>query len=77
MAAFVFPLAVKLLLAQESKYTLNDTDEIYCGAIDNLLDAQDWFTPPNPSESSCTWRKTISYYKIQYRVEKSISGNIN
>lgn len=72
MAAFVFPLAVKLLLAQESKYALNVTDEIHCGAIDKLLDAQDWFTPTDPSQSLCTWRKTISDYKFHLSVERAV-----
>ena len=69
IAAFVFPLAVKLLLAQESKYTLNETDKVHCGAIDKLLDAQDWFTPSDPSRPLCTWQKTISDYRFDRTFE--------
>lgn len=72
MAAFVFPLAAKLLLAQESKYTLNEIDEVNCGVIDKLLDAQDWFTPSDPSRPLCTWRKTISDYKFHLSVERAV-----
>ena len=64
--------AVKLLLAQESKYTLNEIDEIHCGTISKLLDAQDWFTPPDPSQSLCTWRKTISDYKFHLSAERAV-----
>jgi hypothetical protein len=70
MASFVFPLIVKSLLAQESKYTLTDNDKIYLGCIDLLLNAQKWFEPPEPSEVTVTWRKTIDNYRLQYRVEE-------
>ncbi len=37
MAAYVFPLAVKLLLERESHYVLTDTDRGGCWAVDQLL----------------------------------------
>ncbi len=70
MASFVFPLIVKILLAQESQYTLTDDDKIYLGCIDPLLNAQKWFEPPEPSEVTVTWRETISDYRLCYRVEE-------
>lgn len=72
MAAFVFPLVVKILLAQESKYTLVETDKVRMGAIDILLDAQDWFKPADPSTSISTWQKTINDYKFRSRLERAV-----
>ena len=37
MAAYVFPLAVKLLLEREGHYVLTDTDRGGCWAVDQLL----------------------------------------
>jgi len=70
MAVFVFPLTVKILLAQQSQYILTDDDKIHLGCIDHLLNAQKWFEPPEPSEATSTWRKTIGDYKLHYRVEE-------
>ncbi len=72
MAAFIFPLIVKILLAQESQYTLTDDDKIHLGCIDHLLNAQKWFEPPEPSETTTTWRKTIGYCRLHYRVEEYV-----
>ena len=70
MASFVFPLIVKILLAQESQYTLTDDDKIYLGCIDYILNAQKWFEPPEPSEATATWMKIIGDYRLHYRVEE-------
>ena len=42
MAAFVFPLLVKLLLASEGYYTLTDDDDRMLAAIDKLLGTTHW-----------------------------------
>jgi len=72
MASFVFPLTVKILLAQESKYSLTEADKVRIGAIDILLNAQDWFKSADPSTAISTWQKTISDYKFRVRLERGI-----
>ena len=42
MAAYVFPLAVKLLLGREGHYALTDTDQAGCRAVDQLLALARW-----------------------------------
>ena len=42
MAAYVFPLAVKLLLEREGHYVLTDTDRGRCWAVDPLLALAQW-----------------------------------
>ena len=42
MAAHVFPLAVKMLLAREGYYTLSEEDRARCKAVDKLLAVTDW-----------------------------------
>ncbi len=72
MASFAFPLIVKLLLAQESKYVLTETDEVHLGAIDKLLDAQGWFEPKDPSKFNSNWRDTISDSDNDYKLERTV-----
>ena len=72
MASFAFPMIVKILLSQESKYVLTETDEVYLGVIDKLLDAQGWFKPKDPSEFNSNWRKTISDYKFRLHLERAV-----
>jgi len=71
MAAFVFPLIVKLLLAQKSQYSIVETDNVRMGAIDILLNAQDWFKR-DPATGISTWQKTISDYKFHSNLERAI-----
>jgi hypothetical protein len=42
MAAFVFPITVKKLLAPEGFYTLTEGDEVRCVSMDKLLLADSW-----------------------------------
>jgi hypothetical protein len=42
MAAFAFPLAVKLILSQHGYYALSRTDKVRCGALDLLLGSTQW-----------------------------------
>ena len=42
MAAFVFPLSVKLGLSQEGYYSLSLEDESRCQAVDGLLSLANW-----------------------------------
>lgn len=58
MAAFVFPLTVKLLLTQAGYYTLTDRDRAYCLAVDRLLCAHNWKDEPENGVS--TWQTILS-----------------
>ena len=42
MAAWVFPLVVKLLLGRDGHYLLSDDDKCHCLAVDKLLAATHW-----------------------------------
>jgi hypothetical protein len=42
MSAYVFPLAVKLLLVENDLYQLSDDDRVRCLAIDKLLASERW-----------------------------------
>lgn len=71
MAAFVFPLVVKILLAQESKYSISEADKVRIGAIDILLNTQDWFKP-DPATGISIWKKTINDYKFRSSLERAV-----
>lgn len=42
IAAFAFPLAVKLLLQKEGSYKLSSGDKTRCTSVDKLLTADHW-----------------------------------
>lgn len=63
MGAFVFPLAVKLMLAQEGHYKLAENDEALCRAVDVLLDKTDWKRVIGSNSDATTWRETIRKVK--------------
>lgn len=60
MSAFIYPLAVKLLLQEEGHYILVDKDKIACMAIDIILSKTNWFEPPSKNENQTQWQKCIS-----------------
>ena len=55
MAAYVFPLAVKLLLEREGHYALTDTDRGGCRAVDQLLALAQWVEEEAGRESQESW----------------------
>ena len=55
MAAYVFPLAVKLLLEREGHYALTDTDRGGCLAVDKLLACAQWVEDEAGRESQESW----------------------
>lgn len=57
MAAFVFPLIVKMLLVREGCYALTDEDKVRCTSVDKLLTAKSW-RPDDDDEAG--WQKIIS-----------------
>jgi len=71
MAAFVFPLAVKLGLAQEGHYSLSREDEIRCRAIDALLSQTDW-AHENGSSMNTKWQGIIREQKRDVRITAAI-----
>jgi hypothetical protein len=71
MAAFVFPLIAKILLAKQSQYSLVEADHVRLGAIDKLLNARDWFGR-DPATGISMWQKVISDHKFNSCVERAI-----
>jgi hypothetical protein len=63
MAAHVFPLSVKLLLAQEGHYTPTDEDRASCLATDVLLAAMQWVADDDGREEGRTWHEVIQKTK--------------
>ena len=55
MAAYVFPLAVKLLLEREGHYALTDIDRGGCLAVDQLLAWAQWVEDEAGRESQESW----------------------
>ena len=66
MAAYVFPLAVKLLLEREGHYALTDTDRVGCRAVDQLLAAARWVEEEDGRESKESWTS------IRSKVERDL-----
>jgi hypothetical protein len=54
MAAFVFPLLVKVLLASEGHYTLTQTDIAHCHAVDPILASPRWEGPAVDEDGDIT-----------------------
>ena len=55
MAAYVFPLVVKLLLEREGHYALTDTDRAGCCAVDQLLASARWVEEEAGRQSEESW----------------------
>jgi hypothetical protein len=58
IAAFAYPIAVKLRLAADGLYHLGDRELGACDALDHLLDSdwgQDWRKPPEWSDVLSEW----------------------
>ena len=55
MAAYVFPLAVKLLLEREGHYALTDTDRVGCRVVDQLLASARWVEEEAGRASKESW----------------------
>ena len=75
MAAWVFPLTVKLLLQRDGLYTLSDHDEGHCLAVDKLLAATDWCKKTDSGNGLHKWQEIVSSTTSKYeaeRIEKQI-----
>ncbi|HKW00002.1 MAG TPA: hypothetical protein VJN96_09255 [Vicinamibacterales bacterium] len=71
MAAHVFPLTVKLLLARAGHYTLSDDDCVAGRVVDKLLICTGWDDGPDEGEAS-VWSTVISDVWLTQKVEKSL-----
>ena len=60
MAAFVFPLAVKLLLSVEGHYSITGIDQAHCRAIDKLLATTAWDEEPEGDCTGSTWHNVVA-----------------
>jgi hypothetical protein len=74
MAAFVFPLAVKLLLQKEGFYSLNDEDKSKCAAIDKLLATTEWGTEDSDSGDGCTWHRIVSSARLDQDFDRRMAA---
>lgn len=60
IGAFVYPLAVKVLLEKEKHYKLSDVDKQKCTAIDLILAGNDWCRPVSERSNQSNWQKAMS-----------------
>jgi hypothetical protein len=70
MAAFVFPLVVKLHLVQEGHYSLSPEDEAHCRAVDALLSQAHWATGSSSMRSK--WQSMIRAQKQEVRLTAAV-----
>jgi hypothetical protein len=68
MAAFVFPLAVKLLLEREGNYKLTDEDMGRCLAVDKLLAITGW--DEEPADGPHRWHEIVASSQRDHILEK-------
>lgn len=69
MGSYIFPLLIKVLLANEGRYKLTGEDECKLVTIDDLLDLPKYY---DRSTRTSLWRKTISEQRMNFRY-RSIS----
>ncbi len=74
MAAFVFPLAAKLLLSWEGHYSITDVDQAHCKAVDKLLATTAWYAEPEGDGSGSTWHNVVEGAVQEHRHEKRIGA---
>jgi hypothetical protein len=73
MAAFVFPLAVKLLLQQEGHYRLSSADEAQCKAVDQLLAVVDCDSEDEEEADGRAWHKIVTDTKWDHDTERRLA----
>lgn len=71
VAAFVFPLFVKLLLARDSLYELTDDDGARCAALDRLLAIPNWGAPACAPGRPARWQEVIRGTRVRYGIERA------
>lgn len=68
IAAFAYPIAVKLRLAEYGLYHLDDRELGACDALDHLLDSdwgQDWRKPPE-------WSSVLSEWEAKRAIKRAL-----
>jgi hypothetical protein len=70
MAAFTFPLAVKLLLSESGHYTLTRSDKASLGALDELLACMGW-QESGPAGAN-VWQERLHKSKSRLRVDDAV-----
>jgi len=72
MAAFVFPLLVKLLLSRKRLYKLSLSDEARCRAIDQLLTCNEWGKTEGNGQSR--WANVVHRVDYELRLREAIEA---
>ena len=70
MSTFLFPRIVKIILAEQSVYSLSEEDlqDLYC--VDNLLDLKDWAKGSEKSRNITNWEETLQHAFWIYAKQK-------
>ncbi len=72
IAAFAFPLAVKLTLKREGHNTLTEEDEVRCHALDLLLAKTDW---SEFQKSNLTvWQEQLGQTRRKVSVQRAVAA---
>lgn len=76
MAAHVFPLTVKLMLAAEGHYAFTDDDQARCVAVDVLLAATQWVEnrDDRDDDTGASWQQIISKTKRNIAFDKAFDA---
>ena len=72
MAAFVFPLLVKVRLTLEGHYVLTEDDEGKLRAIDKLLTVRDWGQRVGSHSNATAWQETLRKSKSDLALTRVI-----
>ena len=70
MAAWVFPLAVKLLLQRDGYYTFSDRDKVRCLVVDKLLATTGWSEKMDGGADLHKWQEVVSSTAREHNVKR-------
>jgi len=73
MAAFMFPLLLKLLLAKEGYYALTEEDEGGMATIDKLLAVTGWGQRVGPTSNNTGWQETLFGGKHDLALHRAVT----
>jgi len=74
MAAWAFPIAVKLLLQRDGHYSFSEDDTCRCLAVDKLLAATAWGEEIEGGTGPHRWHEIVSSTAEDYKFDKTIQG---
>lgn len=74
MAAHVFPLATKLLLANSGFYVLTDSDRGACLGVDQLLAETQWVEDEDGHQSDRSWCEITARTKREVRLKRAVDN---